>query len=84
MLLIMPYILEVQKFNWDSRSEHIGYINKVFETKQEAYDYYNKFNPDMPKLDNDNRCSDWNPKTYLIYIVREHFNEYLRLKPFEN
>jgi len=40
----MPYILEVQKFNPDGhniypefngKSEHIGYMNKVFKTKKE-------------------------------------------------
>jgi hypothetical protein len=80
----MPYILEAQKFNWNSTSDHKGYIKKIFETQQDAYNYYNKFNPDMPQLSDQNRCSDWDPKTYLIYIVREHFYEYLNLEPFEN
>lgn len=40
----MPYILEVQKFNpegrntypeWHGKSEHIGYMNKIFKTEQE-------------------------------------------------
>jgi len=41
----MPYILEVQKFypdghilhpEWNGKSEHIGYMNKIFPTKQMA------------------------------------------------
>jgi hypothetical protein len=77
----MVYILEVQKFNPDShilnpklngKSEHIGYMNKLFETKQEACEYYNKYNSHMRSLNaNNNWCSDWNPNTYLMYIVRE-------------
>ncbi len=39
----MPYILEVQKFNsdghimhpeWNGKCEHLGYMNKVFKTRQ--------------------------------------------------
>ncbi len=45
----MPYILEVQQFfinghnthpEWNGTKENIGYINKIFNTKQEASDYY--------------------------------------------
>jgi len=46
----MPYILEVQKFCYNFKSEHIGYMNKIFETKQDAAIYYNNFNPHMPAL----------------------------------
>ena len=81
----MPYILEVQKMEWNSKSIHKGYMNIVFETMQDAANYYNKFNPHMPQLNNKtNWCSDWDPETYLLYIVREHFSEYLHIMPFEN
>jgi len=81
----MPYILEVQKIEWNSKSRHIGYINKVFNTTQDACDYYNKFNPHMPPLNiKTSYCSEWDPITYLMYIVREHFYEYLHIIPFEN
>lgn len=90
----MPYILEVQKFDinghtthpeWNGKSEHVGYLNKVFNTKQEACAYYDKFNPHMRLLNahNDWR-SDWDPNTYLMYIVRERFYEYLKIAPFED
>jgi hypothetical protein len=55
----MPYILEVQQFNntghndypeWNGKSEHIGYMNKIFKTKEEASDYYDKCNPHMRAL----------------------------------
>jgi len=90
----MPYILEVQKFNiyghndhpeWNGKSEHIGYINKLFKSKQKASDYYDKFNPHMRSLNaQENWCSDWDPTTGLMYIVREHFYEYLKIDPFED
>ena len=89
----MPYILEVQKFNnvgeydypsWNGKSEHIGYMNKIFKTRQEACDYYDKFNPHMRSLNaHENWCSDWDPNTCLMYIVRERFYEYLKISPFE-
>ena len=87
------YILEVQKFNpkgykehpeWNGKSEHIGYINKIFTTKQDASDYYDKFNPHMRSLNAHNTWrSDWDPKTGLMYIVRAHYCEYLKIQPFE-
>jgi hypothetical protein len=90
----MTYILEVQKYNfdghhiypkWNGKSEHVGYINKIFKTKQEASDYYDKFNPHMRSLNEHyNWCSDWDQNTYLMYIVREHFYEYLKIPPFED
>ena len=88
----MPYILEVQKFNinghrehpeWNGKSEHIGYMNKVFRTKQEAADYYKKYNQHMRSMNEYNNWhSDWDPNTELMYIVRDHFYEYLKIPPF--
>jgi hypothetical protein len=46
----MPYILEVQKMKWNSKTRHIGYMNMVFETKQDVVNYYNRFNPHMQQL----------------------------------
>ena len=85
----MPYILEVQKFNtypeWNGKSEHIGYVNKVFKTKEEASNYYDKHNPHMRALNaHNNWCSDWDPNSYLMYIVRERFCEYLKIPCFED
>ena len=89
----MPYILEVQKYHvtgnhdfpqYNGKSEHIGYMNKVFKTKKEASDYYDKFNPHMRKLNIlENWCSDWDQKTCLMYVVRKRFTEYLKIPPFE-
>ena len=88
----MPYILEVQKFNsdghithpeWNGKCEHLGYMNKVFKTQQEACDYYNKFNPHMRSLTLNTCRSDWDPSTNLLYIVRERFYEYLKISPFQ-
>jgi len=89
----MSYILEVQKFNpeghneypsWNGKSEHIGYLNKVFKTRKEASDYYDKFNPHMRPLNAYNKWrSDWDPNSGLMYIVRERFYEYLKISPFE-
>ena len=89
----MTFILEVQKINvvghidypkWNGKCEHIGYINKVFNTKEDARDYYDKFNPHMRPLNAiENWCSDWDPRTCLMYIVRERFCEYLKIPPFE-
>jgi len=81
----MNYILEVQRFEWNGKSEHVGYMNKIFKTKQEASDYYDKFNPHMRSLHAHNSwCSDWDPSSYLMYIVRERYYEYLKIPAFED
>ena len=89
----MPYILEVQRFDinghkehpeWCGKAQHIGYMNKIFKTKQEACNYYDKFNPHMRSLNaHKTWCSDYDPNTNLMYIVREHFYEYLKIPPFD-
>ena len=86
------YILEVQRIyidghilhpEWNGKSEHIGYMNKLFKTKQKACDYYDSFNPHLRSLNaHKNWCSDWDPTTDLMYIVREYFYEYLKIPPF--
>ena len=90
----MPYILKVQKIDlfghkvhpeWYGKSEHIGYMNKIFKTKQEASNYYDKFNPHMRSLNAHNTwSSDFDPTSYLMYIVREKFLEYLKIPSFED
>jgi hypothetical protein len=88
------YILEVQKFDadswnkhpeWSGKSEHIGYMNKIFKTKIDAANYYFKHNSHMrPITARHNWKSDWDPTTYLQYVVRDHYNEYLRIPPFDD
>ena len=87
------YILEIQRFDnngptthpeWNGKSEHVGYMNKIFETKQAACDYYDQFNPHMRSLNaHESWCSDWDPNNRLMYVVRRHFCEYLKIKPFD-
>ena len=89
----MPYVLEVQKFvidghklhpEWNGKSEHVGYMNKIFKTKKEACNYYDKFNPHLRSLNAHNTWrSDWDPETKLMYIVRELYSEYLKIPSFE-
>ena len=89
----MPrYVLEVQRYDvdannthpeWCGRCEHIGYMNYIFETKQKACDYYDKYNPHLRSLNAHNTWrSDWDPDTKLLYVVREHNSEYLKIPPF--
>jgi len=88
----MPYILEVQQFfinghnthpEWNGKKEHIGYINKIFNTKQEASDYYYMYNQHMRVINSENNwCSDWDPQTNLLYVIRKHTGEFLKISPF--
>jgi hypothetical protein len=89
----MPYILEVQKFNptdhlshpeCNGKSIHVGYMNIVFKTKQQASSYYDMYNPTLRPLNAHHTYrSDWSHDTYLVYVVREYGDEYLSIPPFE-
>jgi len=85
------WILEVQKYDvnnslhseWNGQFEHIGYMNKFFLTKQEACDYYDLHNPQMRSLNEYGTWqSDYDPITYLRYVVRKYYGEYLKIEPF--
>lgn len=86
------YILEIQRFDidghiehpeWNGKAEHISYMNKLFKTKKEACDYYDKNNPHMRSLNRHNTwVSDWDPNSCLRYIVRKYYGEYLKGQPF--
>lgn len=88
----MAYILEVQKFytdghskhpEWNGKKEHIGYMNKIFETKKEASDYYYLHNPHMRPINSENNwCSDWDSETKLLYVIRNYTGEFLKIAPF--
>jgi hypothetical protein len=89
----MLYILEVQKLNLigdllqsecNGKSTHVGYMNIVFKTKQQACKYYDMYNPTLRPLNAHHTYrSDWNHDTYLLYVVREYGDEYLSIPPFE-
>ena len=87
---IIGYVLEVQIYlndtdnsRWNGRFLHVGYMAKVFKTKEEACEYYDKHNPHMRKLNIQHTLrSDWDPKTYLRYIVRVYNAENCLIKPF--
>jgi len=88
----MPYILEVQQFftdahithpEWNGKKEHIGYMNKLFKSKQEASDYYHIHNLHMRIItSNSNWKSDWDPQTKLVYVIRKYTGEFLKISPF--
>ena len=78
------YILELQKFNKDHNVfRHMGYLNKMFLTKEEACDYYDKHNKHMRSLNKYNTYrSDWDPVTQFRYVIREYDREYLNIPDF--
>lgn len=88
------YVLEVVKFileregpnGWSKkggRFEHIGYMKAKFKTKEDACSYYDRYNPHMRPLNKYNTYkSDWDPKTKLLYIVRENYNINDSINPF--
>ena len=87
----MPYILEVQKFypevnpEWNGKSIHVGYMDKIFSTKEEAAEYYDKHNPHARGLNAHGKWrSDWDPETHLMYIVRECYSEHRNIPPFDS
>jgi len=80
----MAYVLEVQRFVQEPLNEkgfyHVGYMNKIFKTKQQACDFYDVNNPNMRSLNAHNTWySDWDPNTKLRYTVRKFNCEHLSI-----
>ena len=80
------YVLEVLEFitekegnnGWlvhGGKIKHLGYMKAKFKTKKDAISYYNRNNPHMRSLSNydNNYCSDWDPNTKLLYIIRDDY-----------
>ena len=71
------YVLEVLQFIEDDgfrKIKHIGYMKGKFKTKKDAADYYDRHNPHMRSLNAYNTyCSDWDPNTKLLYVVRDDY-----------
>ena len=76
------YVLEVLEFltdendyiNQGGKIKHIGYMKGHFRTKKDAISYYDRHNPHMRSLNaQNNYCSDWDPETKLLYIVRDDY-----------
>jgi hypothetical protein len=89
----IQYILEVNEYYLDfneyyqevhPKSKHIGYMNKIFDSKEEAIEYYDKFNPHMPSINkHNNGYSQHDPKTNLMYTIKKYCNEKLDIQSFE-
>ena len=76
----MSYILEVLEFIPGKKLVHVGYMEKVFPTKEEAAEYYDKHNPHARGLNAHGKWrSDWDPETHLMYVVLE-----LNIPPFDS
>tara|TARA_X000000950_G_C13905838_1_gene656801 strand:- start:2453 stop:2764 length:312 start_codon:yes stop_codon:yes gene_type:complete len=76
VLEVLEYITEKDQDNdlkeQSRKIKHIGYMKGKFKTKKHAVSYYNRHNPHMRCLNAYNTYkSDWDPKTKLLYIVRD-------------
>ena len=87
----MPvYILERQKYIDEKKDiptekmfagfVHVGYLKKLFRTKNKAAKYYDVNNKCMRGLNaHKTWCSDWHPTTKWRYVVRTFNGEILEI-----
>ncbi len=81
----MPFVFEVQQFIPNQGFKHIGYMNKVFNTKSQACAYYIKHNTHMrPITDFKELNSDWDPSNNFRYVVRSYLGEIMEMPDFDN
>jgi hypothetical protein len=86
----MSYILEVQRYKprWPIRKgeclfEHVGYMDKYFNTKDEAAIYYDIHNPHMPSMfDRNTVISEHDPNTKLRYVICNWYWEFFCVVPW--
>jgi hypothetical protein len=94
--MIKVYVLEVLRFiteregenGWLAKGgklEHVGYMKAKFRTKQDACSYYDRHNQHMRPLNAHNTyISDWDPNTFLMYVVREDCQIIDSVNPFDS
>lgn len=64
--------------------EHMGYMNAVFHTIEDANAYYKQHNPHMRAITaHGGVSSDWDPHSYMRYVVRKYTGEILKFAPFD-
>lgn len=84
------YVLEVIKKNTGDKYSkvigkhyHIGYMKVKFKTKEEAFNYYDKYNKHMRPINLYNTgISDIDPNTNLAYILRKDYDIVETINPF--
>lgn len=88
----MVYILEAQRFvdlnerkDLNGVFQHMGYVNKLFRSKNSACAYYDSHNKMRMRSLNAHGTwiSDWHPETRLRYRVRKYAGETLSLPPLD-
>jgi hypothetical protein len=67
------FVLEVLRHEPGQYLCHVGYMDKIFDTKEEAIQFYDSHNPHMRSLNARNTfISDWDPETMLMYVIRDY------------
>lgn len=84
VLEVVKYITETENLlTNDGKFKHVGYMKMKFKTKRDACMYYDECNPYMRKMNAlGTYMSDWDPKTKLLYIVRDDYNINETVSPF--
>ena len=77
------YFFEVQFYNGKGQYSHVGYMNKLFFSIQEANLFYRKYNPSQKGLD-ENGISDYNPRSKLRYKLQKYNCEKLDVMSWDN
>lgn len=84
VLEVVRFLSKEERIAKKAWAEHVGYMNITFKAQQKACDYYDKHNPHMRALNAHGTFrSDWDPETYLLYIVREDHDILALIPPFQ-
>ena len=74
--------MEMERTNKQHMQTKIN-MKMKFKTKRDACMYYDECNPYMRKMNAlGTYMSDWDPKTKLLYIVRDDYNINETVSPF--
>jgi hypothetical protein len=75
------YFFEVQRLRSDNTFEHVGYMEKLFRTAEDAWLFFQKYNPNV-KIYKTN-ITDWNADTLFRYRLHNYHRERLTIEPFD-
>lgn len=86
-VVVIPWCLSAFYYaSWNAsygtKLLHVGYVDKIFDSKEEAIAYFNMHNSHLRPYTALSERSDWDPSTKLAYVAVPHVPQGQLLQPW--